>query len=272
MDVLLVLVEERLYALPLDRVVEVVRTSYLDVKSVKGKRAITVRDRIVPLVWLAQAFGSRSGLRGPQQDRSLDEATKKAIPLLEEVAHDPRVVSMDPQQVLDVLEQLLAVHPFLELAYVANSDGRVVAGPVASKGVQLAKGFNAAGKDWSSRAWFRHTAAGRTYVSEKYISAATDSVCVTVSTPVRSPSGAVIGVIGADVSVSLTKDRLYVVIVSDDGRQIGVVVGEVIGKRDVEVEPLSSAFSGPDLLGAAVLDDSAVAMVVNLQGIIKNAL
>jgi len=271
-NVLLVSAGERLYGLPLDNVVEVVRSLASDVKTVKGRATMTVRERVVPLVWLADVFApSGSRREGTLQDMSLEEAIEKARPVLEEAAGDPRLASMDMRPALAVLEDLLAAHGFLEVAFVVRGDGRMVAGPIARRGIEITSGLDAAAQDWSARAWFRNAMRGATCVSEKYVSAATRSVCVTVSTPVKDESGAVIGVVGADVSMSVMKDRLYVVIVTDDARQVGVVVGEIVGKRDIEVEPLTLAFAGPNLLGTAVLDDGAIAMIVDMQEAMRAA-
>ncbi|MCR4403509.1 MAG: chemotaxis protein CheW [Firmicutes bacterium] len=275
---LLVSAHERLYGLPLDNVVEVVRALRSDVKAAKGKAAMTVRGRVVPLVWLSDVFAStrthrKAGFQDFCQNLSIDEATNKAKSVLEKAALDHRVVSMNPRAALATLVELLEAHPFLEVAFVVRRDGRLVAGPLTRKGVlETAAGLEVSGQDWSSRSWFRNAIQGATCVSEKYVSAATDSLCVTVSTPVKDASGTPLGVLGADVSAALVTDRLYVVIVNDGERQVGVVVDEIVGKRDVEVEPLASAFAGPNLLGTAVLEDERIAMVADMEGVLSATL
>ncbi|HHY33877.1 MAG TPA: hypothetical protein GX515_12820 [Firmicutes bacterium] len=277
MNVLLVSAGERLYGLSLDNVVEVVRALRSDVKTAKGRPAITIRERVVPLVWLADVLASPGGghlkatFHDPLHTLSLDEAVEKAKPVLEQAARDPRAASMDPGAALAVLRELLDAHWFLEVAFVMRKDGRVIAGPIAREGVKIAGELDMAAQDWSARSWFRNAIRGATHVTEKYVSAATDSVCVTVSTPIRNASGEVIGVIGADVSATVVRDRLYVVIVNDQARQVGVVVDRIVGKRDVQVEPLSFAFAGPNLLGTAVLDDGAIAIIADMEGIMKAA-
>lgn len=49
------------------------------------------------------------------------------------------------------------------------------------------------------REWFIKAAEGRTYVSEPYISAITKNYCITISWPVYSQSGKLLGVLGADI-------------------------------------------------------------------------
>ncbi|MGE5594379.1 MAG: chemotaxis protein CheW [Betaproteobacteria bacterium] len=278
MNVLLVSAGERLYGLSLDNVVEVVRALRSDVKTAKGRPAMTVRERVVPLVWLADVFASpgsggqlKTASHDPSHMLSLDEVVEKAKPVLERAARDPGVVSMDQNAALATLGELLKAYWFLEVAFVMRRDGRVIAGPIAREGVKIAGGLDMAAQDWSARSWFRNAIQGTTHVSEKYVSAATDSVCVTVSTPVKDASGEVVGVIGADVSATVVRDRLYVVIVNDQARQIGVVVDKIVGKRDVQVEPLSFAFAGPNLLGTAVLDDGAIAIIADMEGITRAA-
>lgn len=54
---LLVEVADGLYAIPLSTVIESLRFASTDVQHIKGRRALRLRDRIVPLVRLADVFG-----------------------------------------------------------------------------------------------------------------------------------------------------------------------------------------------------------------------
>ena len=54
---LLVKVADGLYAIPLSTVIESLRFASADVQHIKGRRALRLRDRIVPLVRLADVFG-----------------------------------------------------------------------------------------------------------------------------------------------------------------------------------------------------------------------
>jgi len=268
-NVLLVSAEDRLSALPLDSVVEVVRLSRSDVKTVKSREAITVRGRILPLIWLADVLATGAVQQKRLGDLSLEEVTERGRPILEKAMRDVRVVSMDEKALTFALEELLEAHVFLEMAYVTDRNGRMLAGFVREKGAVVPVEVEAANQDWSSRAWFREAAAGKMYVSEKYVSLITGSLCVTVSAPVRDPSGAVLGVMAIDVSTQVMKDRLYIVVIDEDSRQIGLVVSEIIGKRDVEVEPLPPALPGLDLLGTAVMDDGAIAVVIDTGHLVR---
>lgn len=63
---LLVRVAEELYAIPLDSVVESQRVEMADVRTVHGNEAITLRDRVVPLVRVADFF-RLGGQRDPEK-------------------------------------------------------------------------------------------------------------------------------------------------------------------------------------------------------------
>uniref|UniRef100_A0A7C5Z0N0 Chemotaxis protein n=1 Tax=Caldicellulosiruptor owensensis TaxID=55205 RepID=A0A7C5Z0N0_9FIRM len=53
------------------------------------------------------------------------------------------------------------------------------------------------------REWFTKAMAGHTYVSSAYISAITKNYCITVSLPVYDDFGKLLGVIGADIKLSM---------------------------------------------------------------------
>ncbi len=57
--------------------------------------------------------------------------------------------------------------------------------------------LNAKGRDWWKRA-----SGGQSYRSEIYISAITKRPCLTISLPIRTASGMIVGVIGADLTIS----------------------------------------------------------------------
>ncbi|WDP90081.1 MAG: hypothetical protein HUN04_10310 [Desulfobacter sp.] len=91
--------------------------------------------------------------------------------------------------------------PFIELAYITDSQGRQVTENIYSekfkKWENLEKGI---GRDWSGKEWFKQPAATRkTFVSEVYRSSATKQFCFTVSVPLEC-RGRFSGVLGIDVN------------------------------------------------------------------------
>ena len=101
------------------------------------------------------------------------------------------------------LEEIVRQGPFVELAYVADMDGNVVASAANpewvaadSQSSSVAAGINA--KD---RPWFQAVVRdGRSVITPLYESLLTGERCFTVATPVRQDGGAVIAVFGLDVN------------------------------------------------------------------------
>ena len=86
------------------------------------------------------------------------------------------------------MKELLSRHDFIEAAWSNDEKGRFIVS-IPPAGIANA----------NVRDWFRESMAGKKYVSGVYISAITKSPCITVSKPIVSASGAVIGVIGFDI-------------------------------------------------------------------------
>lgn len=96
----------------------------------------------------------------------------------------------------------LAERPEFELAYVTDSRGRQMTENIGWRQNTPAKLPGARDKDWGDRPWFRQARAqaGEVAVSDIYRSAATGSFCFTISAALTDATGAVVGVIGADVN------------------------------------------------------------------------
>ena len=112
---------------------------------------------------------------------------------------DADVSAMERRRLETALRRALGQGLF-ELLYVTDAKGRQIVDNVGQ--VETTYGNTGLGKDWSQRPWFRHPAGQReTYVSDFYRSAATDAYCLTVSAPILDATGALLGVLGADVDL-----------------------------------------------------------------------
>lgn len=119
---------------------------------------------------------------------------------VEDLLRDADLASMGRRRVESALRRALNQGLF-ELLYVTDAKGRQIVDNIGQ--LTTAYGDTGLGKDWSKRPWFSHPAVQRkTYVSDFYRSAATDAYCLTVSAPILDASGAVLGVLGADVDLS----------------------------------------------------------------------
>lgn len=118
---------------------------------------------------------------------------EKTVRLLQELvikSADPMIMGMNPAEHQRALTDFIGSHPDLEAVWTNRMDGAFVYS-IPPAGLANAK----------ARHWWKQSASGMEYVSEVYISAITQRPCLTLSVPVREPSGAVVGVLGADLGL-----------------------------------------------------------------------
>jgi methyl-accepting chemotaxis protein len=101
------------------------------------------------------------------------------------------------------MEEVVRQSPFVELAFVADMNGNVVASSANPEWVAEGTDTSAvtAGLNAKERPWFQAVARdGRTVITSLYESLLTGQRCFTVASPVRDARGALIGVMGIDVN------------------------------------------------------------------------
>ncbi|UNC92031.1 PDC sensor domain-containing protein [Candidatus Contubernalis alkaliaceticus] len=107
--------------------------------------------------------------------------------LLESAAKE-KIRSMSVDNHRDVILDIINNHKELEVVWSNRADGSfVISEPPA--GLANAK----------VRQWWQRSMAGENYVSEIYISSITRKPCLTLSVPIRSKDGSIIGVLGSDI-------------------------------------------------------------------------
>ncbi len=126
-------------------------------------------------------------------------AHARAREVVESVSGHAELLCLERRRMEAFLRQVVERYPFLELLYLTNAQGRQITDNIAQGAFQATYG-GGFGKNWSSRPWFRGAvSSGGTYISDLYRSVASDNFCFTISTPLRDPSGRLLGVLGADV-------------------------------------------------------------------------
>jgi methyl-accepting chemotaxis protein len=126
-------------------------------------------------------------------------AHEQARCAVEALVRDAGISALERLRVETALRHAMGQGLF-ELLYVTDAKGRQIVDNVGQ--VATVYGDTGFGKDWSQRPWFRHPAQQRkTYISDFYRSAATNAYCLTVSAPILDASGALLGVLGADVDL-----------------------------------------------------------------------
>ncbi len=100
------------------------------------------------------------------------------------------------------LKELIGSKDIFELLYVTDENGIQVTDNISRDDFKAAYGSSGYGENWSDRDWFKKVKeTSNTYISDIYLSVATNSYCFTVSTPILDNKKNLIGVLGADVDL-----------------------------------------------------------------------
>lgn len=127
---------------------------------------------------------------GQRETMRIDLDVGGMLAKLERLAADATIAALDEAAHRERLIQLLNALPEVEAVWSNRDDGSFIfSQPEAGL-------LNAKGRDW-----WKGAMAGRSYTSAVYISAITKKPCMTISVPIRSASGHLIGVMGADIGV-----------------------------------------------------------------------
>jgi methyl-accepting chemotaxis protein len=101
------------------------------------------------------------------------------------------------------LDEIVAASPFVELVYVVDAKGNMVAFALGRSGApREASASVSIGSNFADRPWFQAvTRDGRKILTPLYDSLLTGEKCFTVAAPIRDAQGALAGVLGVDVNV-----------------------------------------------------------------------
>ena len=126
-----------------------------------------------------------------QGKADLEQSAAKVKLLLGRLAESAAITGLDAKDHEKVLADVLQRQLELEAIWTNTTDGRFV--------VSLPKAgiANAAGRDW-----FQSACSGQVYVSPIYISAISHRPCLTVSLPISTGGGKIVGVLGADLNLA----------------------------------------------------------------------
>ncbi|MCS7215951.1 MAG: methyl-accepting chemotaxis protein [Thermodesulfovibrio sp.] len=122
--------------------------------------------------------------------------------VVEKAASSYELKSMHRFTVEKYLRDLISKNDIFELLYVTDNEGIQIIDNIGKEDFTAEYGSTGYGKNWSMRQWFtevRYTL--KTYISDIYISVATNSYCFTVSAPIFDQKGEFKGVLGADVDL-----------------------------------------------------------------------
>jgi isopropylmalate/homocitrate/citramalate synthase len=134
----------------------------------------------------------------------LDKLKKKAqsiaLHLVEEMVEREEMRSMDHARQETVMQKLLEENPFIQFAYVVNTEGKKVTKNITQIQYKAQFEHSGLGDNFSDRPWFINPMKdGKSFVSDFYTSKITGALCITVSAPIGSEDGRIIGVFGVDI-------------------------------------------------------------------------
>lgn len=123
-----------------------------------------------------------------------------AAHLVERYIEDPEIKTMSPERQERVLMDIVREYPYIQFAYVVNSDGIKITKNITQV-VDRAKYYKIGlHEDFSDRDWFINPMkTGKICVTDLYSSRITGALCVTVSGPIRDEFGDIIGILGLDI-------------------------------------------------------------------------
>ncbi|MGI6703863.1 MAG: methyl-accepting chemotaxis protein [Clostridia bacterium] len=131
----------------------------------------------------------RKGLKLQGEHKARVEEAKELVARLIEAQP---FVNEHLESIEALLKERMAENKYIELLAYIDAEGV----PRAAT-LDAIKSY-----DVAHRNYFRETMKGSTYLSEPYISSATDDFCISVSMPVRNTSGGITGILLADVNIS----------------------------------------------------------------------
>ncbi|HEX2947094.1 MAG TPA: methyl-accepting chemotaxis protein [Clostridia bacterium] len=134
---------------------------------------------------------NRSGIGDTKHEAAhSSEKIEEAFKLIRELAGKPDFIQMEKTLHREALENLLSSYGYIEAAWSNDAKGRFICS-IPEAGIANA----------TIREWFVRGISGEEYTSGVYISAITRKPCVTLSMPIKSEKGSILGVVGIDLKI-----------------------------------------------------------------------
>ncbi|OGW48825.1 MAG: histone-lysine N-methyltransferase [Nitrospirae bacterium RBG_19FT_COMBO_42_15] len=133
-------------------------------------------------------------------DRLKLKAKEIAFHLAEDIVEKSEFKTMDPKWQEPLMKALLDENPFIQFAYVVDTDGKKTTKNITQVVDKAKYEKIGAGENFSNRDWFiEPMKTGKTYITDFYKSVMTGALCITVSAPIRNIEEEIIGVFGIDI-------------------------------------------------------------------------
>jgi len=133
-------------------------------------------------------------------DKLKAKAQAISLHLVERMVESNEMRTMDNAKQEAVMQKLLAENPFIQFAYVVNGDGKKTTKNITQIQYKAQFEHSGLGDNFSDRPWFiTPMKDGKSFVSDFYTSKITGALCITVSAPISSENGGIVGVFGVDI-------------------------------------------------------------------------
>lgn len=133
-------------------------------------------------------------------DRLKLKAKEIAFHLAEDIVEKSEFKTMDPKWQEPLMKALLDENPFIQFAYVVDTDGKKTTKNITQVVDKAKYEKIGAGENFSNRDWFiEPMKTGKTYITDFYKSVMTGALCITVSAPIRNIEEEIVGVFGIDI-------------------------------------------------------------------------
>ena len=133
-------------------------------------------------------------------DKLKKKAQEIALHLVEEMVERKEMRTMDHAKQEVVIQKLLDDNPFIQFAYVVNKEGQKITRNITQIQYKAQFEHSGLGDNFSDRPWFINPMKdGKSFVSDFYTSKITGALCITVSAPISSKEGDILGVFGVDI-------------------------------------------------------------------------
>lgn len=132
--------------------------------------------------------------------RLRDHALGLSEKIIEALAEDDAVRSLERQRMEPILQAAERKHPFIQFIYVTDASGRKITENITHPEFREKYGKFNLNEDFSDRDWFNGAIdEGGVFITDFYKSLITGALCITVSAPLIDDQGDCVGVIGADL-------------------------------------------------------------------------
>jgi len=134
-------------------------------------------------------------------DKLKEDAYQLSHELVQKMAQDPAVRSMDVPRQEACLRAIIKDNPFIRLIYITDTNGRQTTKNITGEADREKYEKVKLGDDFSGREWFIHPMKnGKPHITDFYKSVVTGLLCITISAPIQSEKGDIVGVLGLDIS------------------------------------------------------------------------